>query len=78
MENVIDMEKRRPNPIFNGSFRQRIENGIRPQAEKPEEVVRAIENMICAEIVTVTRVFLSRIFSRLGDSVGVRSGKKII
>lgn len=78
MDNVVDIGKNRPNPIFNGSFRQRVENGIRPQTEKPEEVVRTIENMICAEIVTVVRVFVTRLFSKAGDSFGGKAGKKLI
>lgn len=75
---VVDLNKHRMHPIFNGSFRQRVENGIRPQTEKPEEIVQAIEHLICAEIVTVFRGFLTRLVDRASASLGERASKKSV
>lgn len=70
-DNVIKFPNK--NPLFNSELRTKLETGVRPYTEKPEETVMTVEQIICAHLVMGAR----RLAERLGKKVGEAIMKKV-
>jgi hypothetical protein len=68
MDNVLQF--RAKGALFSNELKQKLETGVRPFTEKPEETITTVEQVICTHIVAAVR--------RIAENLGRKFGEKIV